>query len=225
MSTLDLAQTHARLTKATNAYAERVGRAKALAATYRESVAEAEQCTEQIATAEEAVGFLNSYAGVSQSALYSLVESIVNAGLEAVFPDAGLRFELEVSQKANRTSVAPRLTSRMKDGEEWVEVTTSILDARGGGVAAVTSFLLRVAVLMLKDSPEGSRRRLLMLDETFGQLSRDHLRDMGIFIRDLVDKAGLQIILVTHSDEIAELADTVYQVSLVDGATVAERLR
>lgn len=223
MSELNLVLAHSRLTKATNAYAERVGRAKALAATYRSCVAEAEECTQQIAVAEEAIQFLNSYAGISQTALYSLIESIVNAGLDAVFGESGLRFELEVSQKANRTSVMPRLTSRMKDGDEWVEVTTSILDARGGGVAAVTSFLLRVAVIMLKDSPEGSRRRLLLLDETFGQLSRDAEPALTAFLADLIEKSGLQVIMVTHSNSFAHLAyehgAAVHEVALVDGVS------
>lgn len=226
VSELNLALAHTRLTRAANTYAERLGRAKALAETYRSCVAEAEECTQQITTAEEAVSFLNTYAGVSQTALYSLIESIVNAGLDAVFDEAGLKFELEVSQKANRTSVTPRLTSRMKDGDEWVDVTTSILDARGGGVAAVTAFLLRVAVIMLKDSPEGSRRRLLLLDETFGQLSRDAEPALTAFLADLIDKAGLQVIMVTHSNSFAHLAydhgAVVHGVSLVDGVTQVE---
>lgn len=229
MSDLNLATVHSRLTKAAHAYAERVGRAKALAATYKASVAEAEECSQQIAVAEEAVGFLNSYAGVSQQAMYELIENIVNAGLSAVFEGEDLRFELEVTQKANRTNVAPRLTSRMKDGEEWVDVTTSILDARGGGVAAVTAFLLRVVIILLKDSPEGSRRRLLLLDETFGQLSRDREPALTAFLADLIDKAGLQVIMVTHSQSFAHLAAehgaAVHEVSLVDGVTQVDPIK
>lgn len=93
-------------------------------------------------------------------------------------------------------------------------------------MAAVTAFLLRVAVIMLKDSPEGSRRRLLLLDETFGQLSRDAEPALTAFLADLIDKAGLQVIMVTHSNSFAHLAydhgAVVHGVSLVDGVTQVE---
>jgi ABC-type lipoprotein export system ATPase subunit len=57
------------------------------------------------------------------------------------------------------------------------------------------------------------------LDETFAHVSSEYLEPMGQFLREVVDKTGVQIIMVTHQPELAEYADTVYRFSNKDGKT------
>jgi len=63
-------------------------------------------------------------------------------------------------------------------------------------------------------------RPLLLLDETFAQLSVDFEAGMGLFLREVVDKTGVQILLVTHSPQFSEFADRVYRFSQKDGKTL-----
>jgi ABC-type taurine transport system ATPase subunit len=108
---------------------------------------------------------------------------------------------------------------RSKLGE--ITVDTDVVDARGGGLAATVGFLLNVVVLLLspdrRDSP-------LFLDETFAFLAADRLEAMARFLRELVDKTGIQIFLVTHTPALAVYADLIYHLDQVNGETKVKRL-
>jgi DNA repair exonuclease SbcCD ATPase subunit len=92
------------------------------------------------------------------------------------------------------------------------------MDARGGGLAATVGFLLRVVVLLLRTG--GTGKQLLVLDETFAHVSAEYLEGVGRFLREIVDRSGVQIILVTHQETLAEAADVVYRFTAKDGKTV-----
>ena len=70
----------------------------------------------------------------------------------------------------------------------------------GGGAIDVASFALRVACLMLSRSQP---RKILILDEPFKMISRDHNRQR---VRELIEtlskEMGIQIILITHDPEL-----------------------
>jgi ABC-type thiamine transport system ATPase subunit len=111
-----------------------------------------------------------------------------------------------MSQRGKLTT-ANFVVRSVVDGEV---VETPILEARGGGVAAVAGFLLRTVVLLLRKDV----RPVMFLDETFAQLSADYEPAMADVLRELVDKTQLQIILVTHSTAYDDVADKSYRVSL-----------
>lgn len=187
----------------------RIGEAKALAAQGQKAQAEAEEFKAQTIACEEAVAFLNSFADERQNAVQKQIEQMVTHGLQTIFGD-DLTFHVISEQKANRSEVTFSLRSMM--GDEVVE--TPILDARGGGVAAVVGFLLRLIVTMLRDD-----RPLLVMDETFAQLSADYEPRLAEFIRELVDQTGVQILMVTHSEVYSEHADKVYRFGQKKGET------
>ena len=105
------------------------------------------------------------------------------------------------------------ISSPTKDGGE---IETDILSARGGGVASVVGFLLRVIFIMLHKAP-----RILFLDETFAQVSENFEPRLAEFIDTLCDEYGVRIVLVTHSQNPVweDIADTVYTSSMTDGIT------
>lgn len=193
-------------------YQQDVGKAKALAAEGQRAKQQAEQHRATEVACEEAVAFLNSFADERQATVQRRIETLVSYGLQTIFDEA-ITFHVVSEQKANRTEVSFVLRSTM-DGQL---VETPILDARGGGVAAVVGFLLRLIITLLR-----KHRQLLVLDETFAHLSTDREPVLGEFIRELVDQTGVQIIMVTHSDSYSEHADRVYRFSQKDGKTVIE---
>lgn len=187
----------------------RIGEAKALAAQGVKAQNEAEELSATVISCEEAVAFLNSFADERQTEVQKKVESLVTHGVQTIFGN-DMTFHVISEQKANRTEVSFSLRSMM--GDEIVE--TPILDARGGGVAAVVGFLLRLIVTMLRDD-----RPLLVMDETFAQLSSDYEPRLAEFMRELVDQTGVQILMVTHSEVYSEHADKVYRFGQKKGET------
>lgn len=153
---------------------------------------------------EKIHGIITQYAQTSQETFLRQVEDVVTRGLVAIFEEP-MSFRLEQVVSGKRLEVRFFLTTEHK-GES---LETGIMDARGGGVGAVIGFLLRVSILLL--IPQS--RHILVLDETFAQLSTDYLPNLSEFIRQLVDKTGVQIVMVTHQPALAESADCVYSVS------------
>jgi DNA repair exonuclease SbcCD ATPase subunit len=66
-------------------------------------------------------------------------------------------------------------------------------------------------------------RRVLFLDESFAQLSEEYEPRLAEFLRELVDKTDLQIIMVTHSHAFSDIADQVYRFDLNDAGTTVVR--
>lgn len=188
----------------------RIGEARALAAAGKQAMNQAEESKAMVVACEEATAFLNSFADERQTKVQRQIEELVTHGVQTIFGE-GLTFHVISEQKANRSEVSFSLRSLMDDQV----VETPILDARGGGVAAVVGFLLRLIVTLLRDE-----RPLLVLDETFAQLSDSYLPALGSFIKELVDQTGVQILMVTHQDIFAEFADKVYRFDQKKGHTL-----
>jgi uncharacterized protein with PIN domain len=165
------------------------------------------------ANLEKVSVLLNSIGEQRQADAQKLIENIVTQGLQTIF-DPALSFHVVPSLHGKTAGI--EFLVRTDLGGSAIE--TSVLDARGGGVAAVIGFLLRATVLLL--SPPSATERVLVLDETFAHVSAEYLEPLGQFLRTLVDRTGLQIIMVTHQDALREHADRVYQFSSENGRTV-----
>lgn len=193
----------------------RLGEAKSVIERAKATKAEAKSLQEFITSADEAIGILNSFADARQAEIQRKVESIVSHGLTTIFDD-DLSFHIESSTRGKLA--ATEFMIRSKQGEEVVE--TSVMDARGGGVAAVVGFLLRLVVLLLR--PDA--RRILFLDETFAQLSAEYEPRLAEFLQELAERTGTQLVLVTHSTAYTEAADVVYRFAQKNGVTEIERV-
>lgn len=188
----------------------RIGEAKSLQQQGKQAKTQYEEQAALVVACEEAVGFLNSFADERQKSVQAKIETLVTHGLQTVFGDEDMTFHVIGEQKASRAEVHFSLRTKMDD--QIVE--TSILDARGGGVAAVVGFLLRLIVKLLKQE-----RPLLAMDETFAQLSADYEPRLAEFMRELVDQTGVQIVMVTHSEAYSDHADIVYRFGQKSGKT------
>lgn len=148
---------------------------------------------------------LTSIGEARQETAQTQVEDLVTRALQAVF-DANLSFHLVQEVKANRAEVSFALRSQY--GDQVID--TPVLEARGGGMAAVVAFVLRLVVLLLTPGT----RRFLALDETFAHVSASYEPRVAEFLREVADKAGVQILLVTHSQAYSDLADRKHRLVL-----------
>ena len=90
------------------------------------------------------------------------------------------------------------------------------LTASGGGAVDIASFALRVASwsMQLKRS-----RPILLLDEPFRYVSADLLPKASAMLKEVSVKLGLQIIMVTHSEELMAEADKIFETHIRKGIT------
>lgn len=178
---------------------------------------EIETLTEETGVLEKATALLLSVGEDKQESTQRMIEQLVTKGLQLVF-DSSLSFHIvsSIRGKSNVIDFVVRTTY----GNDVVE--TPVMDSRGGGLAAVVGFLLRFVVIMLSRGEHSSN--LIVLDETFAHVSEEYLEPMGKFLSEMVDKTGMQVIMVTHQPQFTEYADKVYKFSSVRGSTRVEEV-
>jgi len=207
---MDIATLEQTVARAERALERRIGEANALVAQAQSAKQSAADSEAFVLVCDEAISFLNSFSDSRQEEVRAQVEGLVTHGLRTIFSDSDMSFHVNHEQKGTRSEVSFSLSS-MLAGER---ITTPILDARGGGVASVVGFLIRLVLTLLRsDAP------LLVLDESFAQLSANFEPRLAFFLRDLVDLTGVQILMVTHSTAYSEQADVVYRVGISGGVT------
>jgi DNA repair exonuclease SbcCD ATPase subunit len=192
------------------------GEARSVLARESELREEIVRLSSDISVHERATALLNSIGEEKQYAAQEAIEQLVTRGLQTIFEES-LSFHILQDVKARRAEVSFIVRSQLADGKI---VDTDILDSRGGGLAATVGFLLRLTVMLLKT--DTSQDNILVLDETFAHVSEEYLPALGEFLRKVVDKTGVQLIMVTHQPEFVEYADKVYRLAHVNGHTEAK---
>jgi DNA repair ATPase RecN len=142
------------------------------------------------------------------------VEELASRAMQVIFGEE-LTFHLVPGERAGQATMEFMVRSKYDD----MEVDTSVLDARGGGMAAVLGFVLQLVVLLLTEDA----RNILILDEPFAWVSEAYESRVAEFLREVSERARVQIILVTHSKAYAEHADRRYRFEQRSGRTVVFR--
>lgn len=155
--------------------------------TNRAAINEAQEAAKAATKARDTVLFLASRI---QHAIQERIAGVVTAALESVFDDP-YTFRIVFETKRNQTE--GRLVF-MRDGQEIDPMTGA-----GGGVMDVASFAIRVAALLLEN---GAVNPVLILDEPFKFVSAEYRERIGAFIERLSSEFDLQIIMVTHIEEL-----------------------
>jgi DNA repair exonuclease SbcCD ATPase subunit len=198
----------------------RVGEAQVLARRGQELVNEVATLSLERATADRASGVLSKIGSERDAAARAQVEGLVTSGLQAIFEE-NLSFHLVESTSRQTPQIDFVVRTHLPDGTEF---ETDVMNARGGGLAAVVGLLLRVVLILLTRASGKKAPDVLVLDETLAHLSREYLEAAGQFLRTLCDSTGLQLIIVTHQHELVEFADVSYRLRLdANGATVVTK--
>ncbi len=144
----------------------------------------------------------------TQQQLQFHISEITSLALEAVFTNP-YSLVAEFVQRRNKTEC----DLFFERNAEKIDPLT----ASGGGAVDVASFALRVASWSMS-SPHS--RNVLLLDEPFKHLSTELLPKAGEMIKQISEKLGLQIIMVTHSEELTDTADKIFKVSIKKGVSI-----
>lgn len=208
----DLAEMTTRLRRARRHLDQQAGAATSLALRGKEVQLEVLRLRHDIELHDKLAGILTSIGEERQATAQHQIESLVTQGLRTIFGQ-DLSFHLLPAVRAKTPVIDLIVRSHLEDG---TVVDTDVMDARGGGLAATVGFLLRLVVLLLSTDKHDP---VLFLDETFAHLSRDYEPALAEFLRELVDRTGVQIIMVTHSDAYTDAADVRYRFKQINGVT------
>lgn len=160
--------------------------------------------------AEEVRVFFSVLSDSQRKELEAKVESLVDYGVQSVF---GPHYRFKVTSELRGKSVRT---------EFWLVengLQLPLLDATGGGVGDVVSFLLRVVILCMA---RPIQRRVLVLDEPFKFVSASHFQTLGALLGELSTSLGLQLLMVTHKPELLDAATTIVRVQKTDAGAVAQ---
>ena len=158
---------------------------------------------------EHVVSLLSAMQELWRERFQAGVGEVVSRGLTAAFGEP-LDLVVEMGQSGD----LPVAKFSIRDSRG---LATDIIDARGGGLVNVASFLLRVLLLLSARPPLA---RLLVLDEAFANVSAEYLSAVVALLRRICDDGGFQLLLVTHRPELADAADVAYRFELdATGAT------
>ena len=156
----------------------------------------------------DAAAFLQSVAQRAQQALEYRVSELVTLALDAVFPEP-YRFVVRFELRRGRTEADLRFE---RDGAE-----VDPLRATGGGAVDVAAFALRAAMWSLLRS-----RAVLVLDEPFRFVSAEYRAAAAAMIREVSERLGVQVVMVTHDAALVGAAARVFRVTQTAGISRAE---
>jgi DNA repair exonuclease SbcCD ATPase subunit len=166
------------------------------------------ECADKLGISREATLFLTELANSRRGSMKKKIEDVVSEALRLIYgPD--YRVEMTYGMKNNRSNLEI----------EMVRTTQELGDVRreiggfGGGMADTISVPLRLMVLL------GSKQtaRICVLDESWKHMDGVRIESVAEFLKTLVDKLGMQIIIATHHEFIRGMADKVYRVSETGG--------
>lgn len=172
-----------------------------------EAALEAAQTAQQIA---------QLVAKETQSQIICHIEDIVTLALQAVFGDGAYSFEIEFVERRGKTEADLFF---VRNG-----LRIRPMDAAGGGAVDVVSFALRVALWSLLRSTGSDVNNTIILDEPFRFLSVNLQPLAGEMVKMLSDRLGIQFIIVTHIQDLADKADRVFRVSNSSGDAVVAQI-
>lgn len=186
---------------------QRIGKREQLRKTIADTKDDVLESKRQLHRYEQAQEVMRLVSIKTQEQLQYHISDITTLALESIF-DEPYELIAEFIERRNKTEC----------DLSFVKDTTKIdpLSASGGGAVDVAAFALRVASWTMQHPRS---RNVLILDEPFRYLSSGLLPRASELLKELSTKLGLQIIMVTHSNELIESADKTFTVKQQKGVT------
>lgn len=167
---------------------------------------------------EKSLASLQKLTDLKKKETTEKIENIISFGLQTIFEDSSYQFKILDSIKRKQVVYDFRVFSDSFNSDNGV----SILDSRGGGVVSIVSFLLRLVLMCMMDK---KAERFLALDEPFSTLSENYHENLVVAVKSIVEKLGVQLLVVSHQKSLDSFGDVVYELRQVNGVTSAHLVR
>ena len=142
------------------------------------------------------------------------VDGLVTLAVRSVFTE-DFSFDLQMTTDGGRLQCKPVVWETIGD----VQVEYTPKDDMGGSVLDPIGFALRVVLQQFQRNPT---RALFLLDEPMKNTGHGELlTQAGRMLREISHNLGLQLIIITHEPELAEVADRAWRVTRGQGKSSA----
>ena len=198
---------------------QRIGEQRSLESRVQGLELEIAELNNDTLTIEKAVWLLQQYADFQQKEVIESIEDTVTKGIRSVFQNDSLEFKLYYSEtQSGAKKKAPEITMAVFYDYGGEQVKGDIRNSFGGGLSVVVATLLRIVIVMrMRDKV----RPILFLDEPIKDLSPEYpdqdivasrYRDrMAEFLKILTSETNIQVVMVTHEPNYAEVSDVDYR--------------
>lgn len=166
---------------------------------------EQETLKKRLENVQKARTVIQAVATATQKKIEFNISNLVTMALAAVFPDP-YEFYLRFVERRN-TSEADLIFS--KNGNE----INDILESGGGGVADIANFALIISLWALKKT-----QPIFIMDEPDKFIHNPQYQERtSAMMKELCDKLGIQIIIVSDQPNIMASADKIIKVKIKNG--------
>jgi len=187
-----------------------IGRKNELLRNIQLAKAEIEESSKKEELYRKTVLFLENIISQIQENTEQVLSDIGTSALQRIFVNdssyLSVKFEDTDSGKATRVSI--KVKQQIDDKGNFIE--NDLFNAEGGAVVDVISYILRLVLLEIYNISGP-----VILDETFRYIASDErMHFCGEFTKQLAEKLGRQIILITHSGILTQYSDNNIMVML-----------
>jgi len=209
--TVDVAALAAEVRRTRQHLDREAGRAVQVAEAGMQAEAEVERLTARVDLYARTAALLTTVGERAQEDARAKFEDLATRALRVIFAE-NLSFHLVAGESGGQVTLEPVIRSEHPGG---VVIDTPVMDARGGGMAAVAGFALQLVMVLL----DGKARKIIFLDESFGFVSEAYVDRVAEFLRE-VTRSAVQIVMITHNRVFAQYADVRVRLALgPDGLT------
>lgn len=148
---------------------------------------------------------VSEVAKLTQEKFKERVESLVTMAIQSVF-ERPYGFELIFEQKRNKMECRPVIYEIVNGRKVYYDDPEEDV---GGSLIDIISFALRIVLWSLE---KPSSRNVIILDEPMKNMGR-LIGLGGRVLREVSQKLAFQLIIMTHEQELGEIADKIFSVS------------
>ena len=149
---------------------------------------------------------------LAQKEIKGVIEELVTQALQAIF---GKEYSFVLEDVINRNKPETNFFVCISGRKH------SIRGELGGGVVDLIAFVLRI-ILWAISTPRSAD--ILIFDEPMKFIDKEHLVLAGEMVKRLSETLKVQILIVSHEEQIISAADTSYFVEKVDGVSKVEKV-
>lgn len=188
-----------------SAIEQRVTRLDALADVAKQNHANAvirlKTCQEFADVVKESVDVVRTVAQRTQMEFERKITTMTDSALETVF-QGKYKFKIEFTARRNNSEAVVKLVDA--NGNE-----VEPMDDNGGTIVNIISFAMKLTMWRLANP---RRRNVIILDEPMKFVSKDLVPLVADMMAFLSHKLDLQIIMVTHIEDLIQRADNIIKV-------------
>lgn len=159
--------------------------------------------------------FFIEVAKYTQAEITNYFEDTMSLALSAIPSEHPLRLVTNLETRRNQ----PELDLFIKEGEGDLIPLLPTIDTVGNSVEELIAFAAKLCMLSIHDPlPEP----FMVQDEPFRALKEENFQAVTKVIKELQDELGIQMLILTHRDEMSVIADKVLYVDKRGGKTIVK---